>query len=185
MAARTETTNCRLPLALTTIRRVTQSLLHPPGGPLLAAPSRPASLRRATHTPTATRIWFKRSQRLLGRDWPTAYLFVALTVILLATIKAYPFLRALWFSFHNVVGFRVGAFVGLDNYIALWGDERFTGVGWRHADVHRRLGGAQAGARDGGCPAAAQPAALRLGGGRAAAGAVRRARRWCGRWPGG
>ena len=43
------------------------------------------------------------------------------------TIKAYPFLQALWFSFHNVVGFRVGAFVGLDNYIALWGDDRFTG----------------------------------------------------------
>jgi multiple sugar transport system permease protein len=73
-----------------------------------------------------SRPWFKRSQRLLGRDWPTAYLFVGLTVILLGTIKAYPFLRAFWFSLHNVVGFRVGSFVGLDNYIALWGDDRFT-----------------------------------------------------------
>ncbi|MCC7371840.1 MAG: ABC transporter permease subunit [Chloroflexi bacterium] len=76
--------------------------------------------------PLGSRRWFKLSQRVLGRDWPTAYLFVALTVLILATIKAYPFLRALWFSFHNVVGFKVGPFVGLDNYIALWGDERFT-----------------------------------------------------------
>jgi hypothetical protein len=76
--------------------------------------------------PIASRAWFKRSQRILGRDWPTAYLFVGLTVVLLGTIKAYPFLRALWYSFHNVIAFRVGAFVGLDNYVALWGDERFT-----------------------------------------------------------
>ena len=32
-------------------------------------------------------------------------------MILLGAIKAYPFLRALWFSFHNVIGFRVGDFV--------------------------------------------------------------------------
>jgi multiple sugar transport system permease protein len=76
--------------------------------------------------PIASRAWFKRSQRILGRDWPTAYLFVGLTVILLGTIKAYPFLRALWYSFHNVVGFRVGDFVGLNNYVALWADDRFT-----------------------------------------------------------
>ena len=31
---------------------------------------------------------------------------IATTVILLGTVKAYPFLQALWFSLHNVVGFR-------------------------------------------------------------------------------
>ncbi|MFN8633236.1 MAG: ABC transporter permease subunit [Chloroflexota bacterium] len=98
----------------------------------MAAPSRHAvgatttPYRSVGRQPLASRGWYKRSQRVLGRDWLTAYLFVSLTVILLGTIKAYPFLRALWFSFHNVIGFRVGAFVGLDNYIALWGDDRFT-----------------------------------------------------------
>lgn len=92
----------------------------------MAAPSRPASYRAVGPTPIASRVWFKRSQRLLGRDWPTAYLFVALTVILLGSVKAYPFLRALWYSFHNVIGVRVGEFVGLHHYIALWGDDRFT-----------------------------------------------------------
>src|SRR5690242_9436169 len=76
--------------------------------------------------PIASRRWFKRSQRVLGRDWPAAYLFVGLTVAILGTIKAYPLLQAVWYSFHNVIGFRTGAFVGFDNYIALWGDDRFT-----------------------------------------------------------
>jgi multiple sugar transport system permease protein len=92
----------------------------------VAAPSRPASYRAVAPMPLASRAWFKRSQRILGRDWPTAYLFVALTVVLLGTVKAYPFLRALWYSFHNVIGIRVGEFVGLHHYVALWGDDRFT-----------------------------------------------------------
>src|SRR5688572_27749744 len=116
----------RLPFAgILHITPVPSTLIS--GGEPLAAPSRPTSYRAAAGPlPIASRAWFKRSQRILGRDWPTAYLFVGLTVILLGTIKAYPFLRALWYSFHNVIGFRVGAFVGLDNYIALWGDDRFT-----------------------------------------------------------
>src|SRR5689334_19444381 len=100
-------------------------------GDPVAAPSRlPLSattgLRTHGPVPLASRRWFKLSQRALGRDWPTAYLFIGLTVALLGTIKAYPFLKALWYSFHRVIGFQVGAFVGLDNYIALWGDDRFT-----------------------------------------------------------
>ena len=93
----------------------------------MAAPLRPARAQQfAGSPPLASRRWFKQSQRILGRDWPTAYLFVGLTVLLLGTIKAYPFFRALWYSFHNVVGFRVGEFVGLHHYIALWGDDRFV-----------------------------------------------------------
>src|SRR5215212_6378682 len=57
----------------------------------LAAPPRSAGYRAVGPIPIASRAWFKRSQRILGRDWPTAYLFVALMVILLGTIKAYPF----------------------------------------------------------------------------------------------
>jgi len=87
-----------------------------PGGPASAA---------IGHHPSSRR-WFKRSQRLLGRDWPTAYLFLGPTLILLGLIKAYPFLQAVWFSFYHVIGFRVGSFAGLDNYVLLWGDDRFT-----------------------------------------------------------
>jgi multiple sugar transport system permease protein len=97
----------------------------------VAAPSRPplsatTGLRTHGPVPLASRRWFKLSQQALGRDWPTAYLFIGLTVALLGMIKAYPFLKALWYSFHRVIGFQVGAFVGLDNYVALWGDDRFT-----------------------------------------------------------
>ena len=83
----------------------------------MATPSaRSERLRIAPGEPLASRRWFKRSQRLLGRDWPTAYLFFGPTLLLLGLI-GYPFLQAVWFSFHSVVGFRVVAFVGLDNYI--------------------------------------------------------------------
>src|SRR5947207_15872564 len=82
--------------------------------------------RAAPDEPIASRRWFKRSQRVLGRVWPTAYLFLGPTLLLLGLIKAYPFLQAVWFSFHRVIGFRIIDFAGLDNYIALWGDDRFT-----------------------------------------------------------
>src|SRR5262245_6188026 len=92
----------------------------------VAASSRPplsatTGYRVRGPVPLASRRWFKLTQRVLGRDWPTAYLFIALIVFLLGTIKAYPFLKAMWYSFHRVIGFQVGAFVGLDNYIAMWG----------------------------------------------------------------
>jgi multiple sugar transport system permease protein len=93
----------------------------------VATPSaRSERLRTAPGEPLASRRWFKRSQRLLGRDWPTAYLFFGPTLLLLGLIKAYPFLQAVWFSFHRVIGFRIIAFAGLDNYTQLWGDDRFT-----------------------------------------------------------
>src|SRR3954447_22538112 len=92
----------------------------------VAFPStRSEKLRAAPGEPLASRRWFKHSQRLLGRDWPTAYLFIALTVLLLGLVKAYPLLQAIWFSFHRVIGFRMGDFVGLENYVLLWGDDQF------------------------------------------------------------
>ena len=54
--------------------------------------------------PVTSRPWFKASQRALGRDWPTAYLFVLPTVLLLFALIGYPFLRALYLSFFNAVG---------------------------------------------------------------------------------
>jgi multiple sugar transport system permease protein len=96
-------------------------------GDRVAIPStRSEKLRTAPGDPIASRRWFKRSQRILGRDWPEGYLFIALTLVLLGLVKAYPFLQALWFSFHRVIGFRMGDFVWLDNYVLLWGDDRFV-----------------------------------------------------------
>jgi multiple sugar transport system permease protein len=90
----------------------------------MAAPlARPAALERV---PVASRPWFKQSQRMLGRDWPTAYLFVLPTVLLLFGLIGYPFVRALVLSFHNVVGNRLGNFVGFDNYVNLWKDDFFV-----------------------------------------------------------
>jgi multiple sugar transport system permease protein len=69
--------------------------------------------------------WFKTSTRVLGRDWPIAWLFFLPTALLLFGLIGYPFVRALYLSFFNVVGVREGAFVGLQNYANLWSDDFF------------------------------------------------------------
>jgi len=68
---------------------------------------------------------FKTSKRILGRDWPIAWMFFLPTALLLFGLIGYPFVRAVFLSFFNVVGVRQGAFVGLDNYINLWSDDFF------------------------------------------------------------
>ncbi|MGE3270080.1 MAG: ABC transporter permease subunit [Chloroflexota bacterium] len=74
---------------------------------------------------SASRTWFKTSQRILGRDWLTGWLFVLPMVLLLFGLIGYPFVRAVWLSLHNAVGIRTGDFVGLQNYINLWADDFF------------------------------------------------------------
>src|SRR5215469_8607691 len=66
---------------------------------------------------------FKSTQRLLGRDWPIAWLFFLPTALLLFGLIGYPFVRALYLSLFNVVGTREGAFVGLHNCQKLWPDD--------------------------------------------------------------
>lgn len=87
----------------------------------------PLSPTRGTQVaqPLAAQPWFKKSQRILGRDWPTAYVFVLPTILLLFALIGYPFGRAVWLSFYNAVGVRIGNFVGFDNYINLWADDFF------------------------------------------------------------
>src|SRR5438270_2940478 len=76
--------------------------------------------------PTAGRPgWFKASTRILGRDWPIGWLFFLPTALLLFGLIGYPFVRALFLSFFNVVGVREGAFVGLQNYANLKDDDFF------------------------------------------------------------
>ena len=43
---------------------------------------------------------------------------------------AYPFLYAVYLSFHQAVGIRIGNFVGLYNYISLWEDAIFREAVW-------------------------------------------------------
>src|SRR2546430_578716 len=84
------------------------------------------SVARAGGLPVAARPGvFKSSTRILGRDWPIAWLFFLPTALLLFGLIGYPFLRALYLSFFNVVGVREGAFVGLQNYANLWSDDFF------------------------------------------------------------
>jgi multiple sugar transport system permease protein len=91
----------------------------------VAAPTAHPHSGRLAATPIAAQPWFKTSQRILGRDWPTAWLFIGPMVLLLFGLIGYPFLRALWMSFFNYVGVRVGPFVGLDNYTNLASDDFF------------------------------------------------------------
>jgi multiple sugar transport system permease protein len=74
---------------------------------------------------TARSGWFKSSKRILGRDWPIAWLFFLPTALLLFGLIGYPFVRAVYLSFFNVVGVREGAFVGFQNYTNLWSDDFF------------------------------------------------------------
>jgi multiple sugar transport system permease protein len=98
----------------------------------VAAPAaRPQSYGVSASPGLASAPWFKKSQRILGRDWPTAYLFIFPTALLLFGLIGYPFLRAVYLSFHNAVGVRIGTFVGLDNYINLWRDDFF----WRAVSI--------------------------------------------------
>jgi multiple sugar transport system permease protein len=68
----------------------------------------------------------KQSKRVLGRDWPVAYLFVAPLVLLLFGLIAYPLVRALLLSFYNVTGVTNRGFVGLQNYERLWSNHQFV-----------------------------------------------------------
>jgi multiple sugar transport system permease protein len=69
-------------------------------------------------------------RRVLGRDWPAAWLFLLPTAALLAGLIGYPILYALYLSVHLAIGPRVGAFVGLQNYVDVWQDAYFRESIW-------------------------------------------------------
>ncbi len=92
----------------------------------MATPTVHGSAIGVRAAPTPARVsWFKKSQGVLGRDWPIAFLFMLPAVALLFGLIGYPFLRALYLSFFNVVGVREGPFVGFLNYQNLWSDDFF------------------------------------------------------------
>ena len=66
-----------------------------------------------------------RLRHLLGPDWKEAYLFLLPAVILLGTIVAYPFLRALYTGFTRTTTLEIGPWIGLQNYQNLYQDPFF------------------------------------------------------------
>ncbi len=61
--------------------------------------------------------------RIFGRDWKIAFVFIAPIVILMLTLVAWPFLKAVYTSMTIYsVRDRQVVFVGLDNYIRLYSD---------------------------------------------------------------
>ncbi|MBE1495876.1 multiple sugar transport system permease protein [Amycolatopsis lexingtonensis] len=81
----------------------------------LPAPARPAP---------ATSSSLSRSQRLLGRDWRLAAVFVGPTLVLVAGLILVPIVSSVFTSVTERHGAET-VFVGLDNYTALAGDGLF------------------------------------------------------------
>jgi multiple sugar transport system permease protein len=94
----------------------------------VAAPTAPRSISASPGI--ASQPWFKSLQRLLGRDWLTAYIFILPMFLLLFGLIGYPFGRAVYLSFHNAVGPRIGDFIWFDNYLNLWKDDFFIRAVW-------------------------------------------------------
>jgi multiple sugar transport system permease protein len=66
------------------------------------------------------------SRRILGKDWPVAYVFAMPLVLLLFGLIGVQIARAVWLSFHNQIRL-TGTYpwVGLQNYQDLWSDTSF------------------------------------------------------------
>jgi len=67
----------------------------------------------------------RRLRHILGPDWKEAYLFLLPAALLLGTIVAYPFLRALYTGFTRTTTLDIGPWVGLLNYQNLYKDPFF------------------------------------------------------------
>ncbi len=81
----------------------------------------------ATVTGTASRSsTSKQRERMLGKDWKIALLFMAPILVLMVGLIFWPFVNAIYMS-TTVRQSRQEVFVGLDNYIRLLSDEQFTG----------------------------------------------------------
>ena len=67
----------------------------------------------------------KTRRHLLGRDAPLAYLFLSPVLLVLAGLIAYPFFSSIYLSLQDKMVGAPGTFVGLGNYMALFGDAIF------------------------------------------------------------
>lgn len=67
----------------------------------------------------------KQLRHILGPDWKEAYLFLLPAALLLGSIVAYPFLRAVYTGFTRTTSLDIGPWVGLLNYQILYQDPFF------------------------------------------------------------
>ncbi len=67
----------------------------------------------------------RRLERVLGKDWKIALVFVAPMVALMAGLILYPFLNAIYLSMFTRNIERQEVFVGLQHYSRLWRDREF------------------------------------------------------------
>lgn len=79
---------------------------------------------RVSVAPRSANFW-KMSRRVLGHDWPVAYVFIAPLVLLLFGLIAYPLIRGVILSFHNYTGVKDRGWVGLQNYERLWENRQY------------------------------------------------------------
>ena len=83
------------------------------------------SPRTVVERPLATAKPRRRLRHILGPDWKEAYLFLLPAALLLGTIVAYPFLRAVYTSFTRTTSLDIGPWIGLLNYQNLYNDPFF------------------------------------------------------------
>ena len=67
----------------------------------------------------------RKLRHILGPDWKEAYTFLLPAIIMLGTVVAYPFLRAVYIGFTRTVSLDIGPWVGLLNYQNLYKDPFF------------------------------------------------------------
>lgn len=66
------------------------------------------------------------TRRILGKDWPVAYVFALPLTLLLFGLIGVPIAKAVWLSFHNQIRLEGTApWVGFRNYQQLWDDTAF------------------------------------------------------------
>jgi multiple sugar transport system permease protein len=74
---------------------------------------------------------FARSLSRITHSQPTlAYLFLAPSLAVLGAVVVYPFFSAVWISFQNKYVGAAGQYIGLKNYVTLFGDPLFYKVAW-------------------------------------------------------
>ncbi|TAK25390.1 MAG: ABC transporter permease subunit [Chloroflexota bacterium] len=76
---------------------------------------------------TGRRSLPRRLEALLGRDWLTAWLFFAPTLILLFALIGWPFVQGFYMGFTKTIGssLTIGPFIGFKNYIDLFTDPEY------------------------------------------------------------
>ncbi len=85
-----------------------------------ARPGQVASLAERPEARTSRLSNWVNDQRVIGT------LFVLPALAVLAFVVVYPFLSAIWMSFHDKMVGAPARFIGFDNYVELFGDRHFV-----------------------------------------------------------